>query len=61
MLKIFKHDKNITKFSLYPLSKTRKGCCCFVNTSKKGDGMFIVLKTKILREYRGKGIKFFKN
>ena len=26
----------------------------------KGDGVFIVLKTKMLTEYRGKGISYFK-
>ena len=41
-----KTNKNVTTFSVYPLSKKRKGYCCY-----GGDRVLGVRKTKIPTEY----------
>ena len=57
--KLYKHDKNITTSSLYPLSKKR--LLLLLIPQNKDDRVFIVLKTKMLSGYGGKGIKYFNN
>ena len=65
MLKIFKnnfknkHNKNITTFSLYPLSKTRKRLLLVI-PENTADRVFSVDKSKMPTEYREKGIGYVK-
>ena len=48
-----KHSKNTTTFSLYPLSKTKKVCCCQL-PGNTGDRAFSVCKAELRTKYRVK-------
>ena len=72
MLKIFKKNiffkksctnKHEKKYcSIFSMSfKQNKKRLLLLIPQNKGDRVFIVLKTKMLTKYRGKGIRYFKN
>ena len=57
---MYKHGKNITSFSLYPLSQDMKRLLLLM-LEKIRDTVFIVHKTTMPTEYREKCIRRFKN
>ena len=57
---MYKHGKNITSFSLYPLSQHMKRLLLLM-LEKIRDRVFIVHKTTMPTEYREKCIRCFKN
>ena len=71
MLKILKKKKKLKKlykqtwqkyYNIFSISfKQNKKRSLLLIPENKGDRMFIVPKTKMLNEYRGKGIRYFKN
>ena len=73
MLKIFKNNYFLKKlykktwqkyyniFSVSFKQNKKRLLLSLLIPQNKGDRVFIVLKTKMLSEYRGKGIKYFKN